>query len=112
MAFNPANVQPTDTVWLLSKYCYNRLRAPHTSMGKSMGATARRVVNEFFRMCREVDYDLSKLKFQIMDFEPRSIPLTIGIEMKKKELEQVCRAGRFGPDEILEIALSCQGKKQ
>jgi len=112
MAFNPGNYQPTDSVWMLRKSSYHRLRSPATSMGKSTGATARRVVNEFFRMCRGVDYDLSKLKFQIADFEPRNVPVTLGIEMRTKEVEQVCRAGRFGPDEILEIALSCQGKKQ
>jgi len=113
MAFNPVKVQPTDSVWLLSKYSYNRLRAPATSMGKSTGATARRVTKEFFSLCREVDYDLSKLKFQIMtDVEPRNIPVTFGILMRKEPLEMICRAGRFAPDEILEVALSCQGKRE
>jgi hypothetical protein len=53
--FDPMAMQVGDETWVLSKWAYNRLRAPAVTGGKSMGATARRAVNEFMRLCRAVD---------------------------------------------------------
>jgi hypothetical protein len=108
--FNPTNYQVGDTDWLVSKHAYLLLRRLAHRSGRSQPATARRVVNSFLRMSRDVDYDLSKIKFDIAK-GARNVPARVHIKFREGDIEGLCTAGQFGPADILEIALSCRGLK-
>ncbi|MFM0199774.1 hypothetical protein PQR53_07810 [Paraburkholderia fungorum] len=111
MSFNPAMYQPTDTDWMLSKWAYNRLCYTSAQVGLSRPATARRMLNSFLKLAKSVDYDLSRLKFDIAN-EALDIPVSFGVIFRDGEVERVCRAGRFAPDSLLEVAISLRGLKE
>jgi len=111
MSFNPGSYQPTDQEWLVSPASYAHLCQLAAIEVRSRPATARRLVNRFMQLSKRVDYRLSKLEFDISE-KPRSIPVTFGAMFRAGEVERVCHAGMFGPDMLLEVALSCRGLKE
>jgi hypothetical protein len=111
MSFRAVDYQPQDIDWLLSKAAYNSLCHAAAQEGRSRPATARRMLNRFFKLAKATDYDLSRLHFDMAN-EPLSVPTTFGVILRKGEVDRVCLAGRFGPDMLLEVALSCMGLKE
>lgn len=110
MAFNPASYQPTDTDWMVSKWAYNRICFTAAQEVRSRPATARRMLNRFLKFAKAVDYDMTRLHFD-MSNEAQNVVISFGVVFRDGEVEQVCRAGRFGPGELLEVAVSLRGLK-
>jgi hypothetical protein len=109
--FNPGNLQPTDQEWLISKRAYVHLCNTAAEDMRSRPATARRMINRFFQLARRVNFDLSRMKFDIAG-EPLDTPVTLGNVFRAGEIDKVCRAGQFPPDALLEVVLSSRGLKE
>ncbi|MFM0178834.1 hypothetical protein PQR52_10230 [Paraburkholderia aspalathi] len=111
MSFDPSTYQPTDTDWTVSKWAYNRICFMAAQEVRSRPATARRMINRFLKLAKAVDYDLTRLHFDMCG-ESQNIVVSFGVVFRDGEVERVCRAGRFGPGDLLEVAVSLRGLKE
>ena len=111
MSFDPSMYQPTDVEWMISKWAYNRICFTAAQEARSRPAAARRMVNRFLKLAKEVNYDMTRLHFD-MAGEPQNTTISFGVVFRDGEIERVCRAGRFGPGDLLEVAVSLRGMRE
>jgi hypothetical protein len=110
--FSPEGYKEGDTEFPLSIWAYARLRQFAYDRGiRSIGYAGRTFVNRLVAHAQFVKWDLSKLEFSLGHGDTdRS--LVTHPEIDQETYARLCKAGRFGPGELLEVAISLQGVKQ
>lgn len=100
-----------DTTFPMTRWAHSRLWNMADEQGRGTGCMARRLVRRFLVHAKYVQYDFSKLKF-INNSQPADLFMVLSLDIEQDDVFKLCRAGRFSPDKLLEVAVSLEGLKQ
>ncbi|AMM13891.1 hypothetical protein AX768_07030 [Burkholderia sp. PAMC 28687] len=110
--FSPEGYNEGDMEFPVSVWAYARLKDFARDRGiMSVGHAGRILVTRLLTHARFVKWDLSKLEFSMgHGATDRSLITRTGVD--PEDVTRLCKAGWFGPEELLEVALSLQGVKE
>lgn len=102
--------QEGDIEYPISQASFDRLREFALTHGKANRWSARSLVDRLLAQARYVRHDFSLLEFRKP--EPQVRFFATQLDISDRGILALCKAGRFGPGDLLDVALRLEGLKQ